>query len=159
MLLGGLQVISTLGNTATVLTTDLLLKTIQLTTSGIFHLGKSLFTPSPYINYNELEHLEKELDLLETIKIYESYIKEILEKEKEIIEASQTLKLIIHSICEILNEFHDILKIIDQKVEYHKSLWFASWRTLDFTQEVGKMKYKKKVLDSRFLILQQIYKK
>jgi hypothetical protein len=158
MFLGGAQVISTLGTTATVLTTDLLIKTIQFTTSGIFSVGKALLTPSPYVNHTQLEDLEKELDLFETIKIYELYIKEILEKDNDHIDSSETLKITIHSIYAALNDLHQILKEIDAKVEYHKTVWFPTWRTLDFTDEVHKIKHKKNILDSRFNILQKIYK-
>ncbi len=159
MFLGSAQVITTLGSTATVLTTDLLIKTITYTTSGIFSLGKAIFTPSPYINYRQLEELEKDIDLLETIKIYDLYIKEILEKEKDYIDNSITIKETIHSIVSVLNELHEILQDIDKKVAYHKTIWFPEWRSLDFTKDVHIIKYKKTVLDSRFNILQKIYKK
>lgn len=159
MLLGGAQVITTLGSTATVVTTDLLIKTLTYTTSGIFNLGKALFTPSPYITYKQLEDLEKDIDLLETIKIYELYIKEILEKDKDYINNSETIKTTIQSIHNILEDLHNILQDIDKKAEYHKTVWFQSWRTLDFTKEVHDIKYKKNILDSRFNILQKIYKK
>ena len=159
MLLGGAQVITTLGSTATVVTTDLLIKTLTYTTSGIFSLGKALFTPSPYITFKQLEDLEKDIDLMETIKIYELYIKEILEKDSKYIDTSETIKTTIQSIHTILNDLHTILQEIDKKVAYHQTIWFQSLRSLDFTKEVHDIKYKKNILDSRFNILQKIYRK
>ena len=159
MFLGSAQVLTSLGSTATVVTADLLIKTITFTTSGIFSLGKALLTPASYMNYKQLQELENDIDLFETIRIYELYIKEILEKEKEFIDSSESIKTTIQSIHTILNDLHLILQEIDKKVEYHKTIWFQSLRTLDFTKEIHDIKYKKNILDSRFNILQKIYKK
>lgn len=155
MLLAGAQVISSLGGTATVITADLLIKTVTFTTNSILRLGKTVLTPSPYIDYSELEVN----DLVETIRIYELYIREILEKDKKCIDNCETIKAIIQSIQSILEDLHNLLEKIEKKLSYHKTLWFQSWRTLDFTKELHDIKLKKNILNSRFDILQKIYKK
>jgi hypothetical protein len=62
----------------------------------------------------------------------------------------------MHSITNILNEFHQILKSIDSKLEEHKYKWFYTWRTLDFTEESNLLKINKIILDNRINILKNL---
>ena len=57
-----------------------------------------------------------------------------------------------------LEDLHQILKQIEARVERHQKKWFSGWRTQDFTKEINELRLKKKILDNRFKILQQIAK-
>ena len=152
------NLISSLGSTATLLTTDLFIKTISFTSCGIITLGQSIFTKNNgYIDLSSLEKMEKKLDLLETIRIYDLWIKEILEKESVNIQKSVSLREAITSFNFVLEELHNILISIDVKVSNHKLKWFYSYRGLDFSNELEQIQIKKGVLDSRFNLLQKIH--
>ena len=152
------NLISSLGSTATLLTTDLFIKTISFTSCGIITLGKSIFTQSnSYIDLSSLEKMENKLDLLETIRLYDLWIKEILERESINIEKSISLREAVNSFNIVLEELHGIIKSIDDKVNLHKLKWFYSYRGLDFSNELEQIQIKKGVLDNRFNILQKIH--
>ena len=157
LFVGAAHAVSSIGTTATLVTSDMLIRTISATTSSIYTIGKMLISDSKYVDLSSLEKLEKQLDLLETIKIYNLWIKEILDKNKEIIDNSETIRESIHSIVEVLNELNELLKKIETKVAERKLKWFSYFRSLNFCSELEELKVKKNILDSRFDILQKIY--
>ena len=63
--------------TATFLTTDVISKTISFTVSNIYNLGQAIFYTDSSVDLSSLEKLEKKLDLLSTIKIYDLWIQEV----------------------------------------------------------------------------------
>lgn len=155
VIFGTVKIATMLGTSATV-TTDLLVKAVSFTASNIYYLATNLSSSPKTTSIKELEQLEKELDLLETIKIYESWIIELGQKRKELIDSSNTIKLSIESIHNSLEDLHQILKQIEARVNRHQLRWFNTWRTQDFSKEINELKLKKKILDNRFKILQQI---
>jgi hypothetical protein len=157
LFVGAAHAVSSIGTTATLVSADMLIRTISATTSSIYSIGKMILSDNKYVDLSSLEKLEKQLDLLETIKIYNLWIKEILDKNKEIIDSSETVKESIHSIVDVLNELNELLKRIEEKVSEHKLKWFSYFRTLNFCDELEELKVKKNILDNRFDILQKIY--
>lgn len=157
LFVGAAHAVSSIGTTATLITSDVLIKTISTTTSSIYTVGKMLLSDSKYVDLSSLEKLEKQLDLLETIKIYNLWINEILQKNKDVVDNSETIKETIHSIVEVLDELNGLLKRIETKVSDHKLKWFSYFRSLNFSDELEELKVKKNVLDSRIGILQKIY--
>ena len=145
-------------STASLITSDMFAKTISLTTSGIFTLGHNLLYSNTNYDISSLERIEKQIDLLETIKIYDIWIQEIIEKQKEKIKSSNALKEAIHSFTMMLNEIHELLKSIEIKIQLHGLKWFSSYRSLYVNEEVEQIQLKKNILDRRFNLLQQIYK-
>ncbi len=81
---------------------------------------------------------------------------ELCTKKQDLVDNSKALKLGIASVQYILHELDILFKIIDNKIDYHKSKWFNAWRPLDFSYEMDEMRVLKKILDNRFTILQQI---
>ena len=146
-------------SSTTLVTSDMLIRTIGTTTSSIYSIGKMLLSSNgTFVDLSALERVEKQLDLLETIKIYDLLIKEILEKNKDLIDNSETLKESIHSIIEVLDGLNTLLKQIDKKVQEHKLKWFGYFRSLNFSLELEELKVQKHILDNRFDILQKIIK-
>jgi hypothetical protein len=155
VIFGTAKLVSLVGSSATI-TTDLLVKAVSFTASNVYYLASNLASSPNFVGIKELEQLEKELDLIETIKIYESWIKELGEKKKELIDSSNTIKLSIESIHNSLEELHQILKQIEVRVGRHQKRWFNTWRKQDFTKEINDLRLNKKILDNRFKILQQV---
>lgn len=155
VIFGTARLVSLVGSSATI-TTDLLVKAVSFTASNVYYLAANLASSPALVGIKELEQLEKELDLIETIKIYESWINELHEKKKDLIEGSNTIKISIESIHNSLEDLHQILKQIETRVTRHQARWFNGWRKQDFSKEINELKIKKKNLDSRFKILQHI---
>ncbi len=84
VIFGTAKIATMLGTSATV-TTDLLVKAVSFTASNIYFLATNISASPKTVSIKELEQLEKEIDLLETIKIYESWIIELNQKKKELI--------------------------------------------------------------------------
>lgn len=150
------KALTLVGGSTVFMSTDILLKALTFTASNIHFVGKTLFNNTDTTNFSELERIEREMDLLETIKIYESWIIEIIDKKKNVIEKSNTFKLALTSVHNVLEELHTLLKNIDNKVQYNKSVWFSNFRGYDYTNDLYELKVKKNILDKRFNILQQI---
>ena len=121
---------------ATFITSDMFAKTISLTTSSIFTLGQNLLYSNTNYDISSLEKIEKQIDLLETVKIYDIWIQEIIEKKKDKIDSSNAFKVAIHSFTMVLNEIHDLLKTIESKIQLHHLKWFSNYRSLYVNQEV-----------------------
>lgn len=142
---------------STLFTTDVLTKTISYTTSSVFSLGKMLITSNDsYIDLSTLEKMEKRIDLLETIRLYDLWIQELANRQSERIKSSKAINEAIHSFMNCLEELHLILQRISDKINYHKLKWFYSYRSLSFSDEMEQIILYKSILDNRFTILQQI---
>lgn len=155
VIFGTARLVSLVGSSATI-TSDLLIKTVSYTAGNIYYLTSKIISTPQNVSIKELEKLETELDLIQTIKLYESWIKEMGEKKSELIESSKTLKIAIELIHECLEDLQQILKRIEIRVTRHQTRWFNTWRKQDFSKEIAELKTKKKILDNRFKILQQI---
>ena len=142
---------------STLLTTDVLTKTISYTTSSVFSLGKMLVTSNEsYIDLSTLEKMEKQIDLLETIRLYDLWIQELADKQSHRIKSSNALYEAIHSFMKCLDKLHLILQHVSEKINSHKLKWFYSYRSLSFSNEMEDIQLYKSILDRRFVILQQI---
>jgi hypothetical protein len=152
------KILTLVGSSATIITTDLIIKTISFTASNIYYLGTMFYANRNVhiLGIKELEQIEKDIDLFETIKIYESWIIEMGKLNKDWVETSNTVKICIESVHNVLEELHQLLKNIDKKISDHKLKWFSSWRRIDLTSEIAELKNKKSILDKRFNILQNI---
>ena len=142
------------------LTTNVILEAITRNVTNIYGVSLNIFSKKKnqynIVERRELEKLEKELDLIETIKIYEAWMKELCMKKKDTVENSNVLMMAIVSVQNILHEIDILFKIIENKMDYHKSKCFSWWRPLDFSYEKDEMCVLKKIMDNRFTILQQI---
>ena len=153
-------VIAMVGGSATAITANVLIQAITMTVTNIYGVSLSIFSKktnkSNIVERRELEKLEKELDLIETIKIYEAWMIELCNKKKDTVDNSKVLMMAIASVQYILHEIDILFKIINNKIDYHKSRWFSWWKPLDFSYEMEEMRTLKKILDHRFTILQQL---
>jgi len=146
--------------TLTLLSTDLVSKTVSYTASytasNVVSLGKSILYSDKSVDLSTLEQFEKKVDLLETIKIYQLWIHELSMNQSERIKQSNALQEAIHSFTKCLQELERILQSIDDKITYHKSKWFYSYRVLSFHEEIEELKLHKSIMDHRFTILRQV---
>ena len=137
---------------ASLVSTEMVSKTISFTASSIYTIGKTIFYTDSSVDLSSLERLEKKLDLLATIQIYELWIQEVTPS------SSQALQLAILSFKKGLDELHVVLQRLEEKIKMHKQKWFYGYRTISFLVEMDEIQLYKSILDQRFLLIQQINK-
>jgi len=137
--------------TATFLTNEVITKTISFTVSNIYILAKNIFYTDSSIDLYSLDKLEKKLDLLYTIKVYDLWIQEISSNVK-----SPSLHEAILHFKNGLEDIHSILKNIDEKIKIHKEKWFSWYRSISFQNEMEELQSSKMILDQRFNLIQRI---
>jgi hypothetical protein len=137
---------------ASLVSTEVVSKTISYTASSIYSIGKTIFYTDPSVDLSSLERLEKKLDLIATIQIYELWIQEVTPS------SSVALHHAILSFKKGLEELHAILQRIEEKIKFHKQKWFYGYRTISFIVEMEDIQLYKSILDQRFALIQQINK-
>ncbi len=161
LIVASARVVSIVGGSIATIGADLLLKILTLTTSGILSMGKNLFVTSFYpetVDTRALRTIEEELDLMETVQIYESYLQEYISKHKEWINESDTAQLSIRSIQSVLTDIHRILEASEKRIAEHEQLWFKDWRGIDFTREANQLRTRKRILDTRMHLFLDLFK-
>ena len=137
--------------TATLLTNDVMTKKISFTVSNIYTLAKNIFYTDPSIDLYSLDKLEKKLDLLFTIKVYDLWIQEVSNNSK-----SPSCNEAILNFKNGLEDIHSILKQIEEKIKIHKEKWFSGYRSISFQNEMEELQSSKTILDQRFNLIQRI---
>jgi len=78
----------------------------------------------------------------------ESIIFDVVEGENTIME--DPIKLCLHYLHQAVEEIHNSIKKIHDKVSYHKTKWFSTWRTLNIKKQIEELEHSTKILDDRF---------
>jgi hypothetical protein len=100
--------------------------------------------------HDYIKEIIESLDLISKVEIIESIIRDINEYMKlNNIKPNHTLDLAIVQLSNIITTIHSDLNNVKNGVEYHKTLWFNSFRTPDYLKLIEKIKLDKKTLDSR----------
>ncbi len=100
--------------------------------------------------HDYLKEIIDSLDLISKVEIIESILRDINEYMKlNHIKSNHSLDLAIIQLSNIITTIHTDLINVKNGVEYHKTLWFNSFRTPDYLKIIEKIKLDKKTLDSR----------
>ena len=100
--------------------------------------------------HDYIKEIIESLDLISKVEIIESIIRDINEYMKlNNIRPNRTLDLAIVQLSNIITIIHTDLNNVKIGVEYHKTLWFNSFRTPEYLKIIEKIKLDKKTLDSR----------
>ena len=100
--------------------------------------------------HDYVKEIIESLDLISKVEIIESIIRDINEYMKlNNIKPNHTLDLAIVQLSNIITTIHSDLHNVKKGVEYHKTLWFNSFRTPEYLKIIEKIKLDKKTLDSR----------
>ena len=98
------------------------------------------------INENDVPHiieLLEKLDLKKKIEITESLFKE----NKNV--KNDTLKIALNNLHEITIKIKKELEEINYDIEYSKTLYFQSFRTMPYVEKLDKLKNHNDLLDNR----------
>lgn len=128
--------------------TDIIGKTITTTTKSIANLIYHL-TTTEYPNSVSVKYFISDSDIEIKMKIIKALVDD-LEKKKN---SSEYVKISLESLHEITEKIHYELDKIKNKIEYHKSLYFNYWRSLDCDINLKNLKKYNDLLDKRIDLL------
>jgi hypothetical protein len=90
------------------------------------------------------------LDINSKVELVETIIRDINEEIKiHHLEPNKSLETVLLQTSIILDTIHNNIIDLKKGIEYHKSLWFNSFRSTDYSIIINKLKENKIVLDTR----------
>lgn len=130
------------------ITTDVLHKIIGTSVDNLgsiltYFVGKS----SEDIVFKKYQNDIEIMDIPMKLQFVANWIETYKEKEEKNLGKNDIL--LYHHLSEITQKIHDQIKIIDDKINYHKTKWFHTWRTLYLDAEIENLEKYIKILDER----------
>lgn len=149
-LLANPKVIYTGATVISVVSTDILSKVINLSLASLEHtfsyLTSSNLTSSIKKYQDDLELLDIDLKL----KLIDSWLKHI--NSNKIINDSP-LALIYNSVSDSCHKIAELVEKINEKIKYHNTKWFQSWRSIYLDNEIKLLEKNVKILDERIKLI------
>lgn len=145
LILGGktLSLVTTISNIGT----DVIVGSLKLATTGIITgIGKIVKSSNPYST--EIISLLSDMDIVNRLAIINDIINEHVSDD-----APESLKKAIMSTTSVLNEIHNQVNVIQQKLEEHNNMWFKSMRSLNCTVDIETIKKNMLLFQSRYELL------
>ena len=130
--------------------TDIIGKTLTTTTKSIVNVIIHL-TTNEYPNSKDVRSLIFELDIEIKMKIIKALVDEL--NNNNIKNLHKYVKISLDSLTEITEKIHFELKKIKEKIDYHNSLYFNNWRTLNCESNLINIKKYNNLLDKRIDLL------
>lgn len=145
----GLGIGVSVATATAVVTSDILSKTIHYTidsmTNTLIYMSQSNENTSIHKYHNELVSLDIEFKL----KSIQAWIQELDKDNKKI---SETYNTIINGVKDVCLEMNKEIQSINEKIQYHQTKWFHSYRTLMIDDEINKIKQLNKILNERLCL-------
>jgi hypothetical protein len=104
------------------------------------------------INENHPDTIEviASFDIISKVKLIETIIRDVNDEIKvQNTEIPKSMELSIQQLNDIIDKIHKNLNNIKDGIEYHKTLWFSSFRSIGYLEEVEKLKKNNVILDTR----------
>ena len=99
---------------------------------------------------NDVKEIIDSLDLIPKVEIVESVLRDLNEDMKIYSRTpNHTIQIALNHLMQIVDNIHTDLNKIKEGVDYHKTLWFNSFRTPMYLELIEKIKKDKNILDSR----------
>jgi len=136
-----------------VIGTELIIRTINGTTTSIYNTLKSI-TVSSEPNVKEYVDKISSIDLKFTISVMHELIKE-QQAEKELPES---IKMSLIGVNDILLEIDSELMAIYDAIKNHKNKYFSSWRTFSCKYNIEQIVYLNDTLNNRYSMLFNLLK-
>ena len=114
----------------------------------ICETSKSIYSNiASIISYHlpEVELILKDIDIKHNINIINSLIFELKEHHNK----SETFKITLTSINDILTDINNEIKNIESEIINHKQKWFYRWRTPVYNESIKNLKNMKIILNNR----------
>ena len=126
---------------------SLIIRTLTTVTSNIISISQKITSyDQPYAK--DVIHELNKLDLEYNISIMDCLVKEHADKD-----LPMSVHKSLESVSNILEFMHNELNTIHALLKYHDTLFLNSWRVLDCTANINKMKDIKIIFDERYKLL------
>jgi hypothetical protein len=125
-------------------------KLLTNTIQNSFHLIKSFIT----FHHEQINEVIMEYDLIFKLEIIQALL---TENEKDSFQ-KQSVQKVFFNLHSIVEEILKHLERIDQKINYHRSKYFSSWRRLDYGDEIKKLRKYIKLMDIRYQMFIELLK-
>jgi hypothetical protein len=133
-----------------IINTEILPNLLRLTasslTSSLTLMAASYGNPS----INQYKDTIESLDIEFKLNMVYNWLNQI---NPESIKEGTNIYNIYNGLIEICDKLSKILGTINQKLNYHNSLWFKNWRTIDLTIEITRLTKLTNILSERLNIL------
>ena len=104
---------------------------------------------------NSIEHTAKHNEArLKLNDLEKTQVFELVGAETDL--SNDPIELCLIYLHETIQAIHDDLSAINNKVEYHTTKWFSSWRTLNITSLIDNLELNAGLLNARFEDLTKI---
>lgn len=125
----------------------LIIKTLTVTTRSIYDMIRYI-SSSNEPKLQEVIGDIKQLDIEFSVSVIENFIKEY--EHENLSDAIKRAMLGVNESLEVINEQ---LISIKELIHEHNSKYFSSWRSIDCSENMSKIKDAKHILNSRYKIL------
>lgn len=124
---------------------SILTTSISTTTSLISNLIKNNNNVEILKEYLHQSDLKNRLEIIECVS-------------KRVDHTKEPINLAWNSLTEIVKIIHTLLEEISEKIKYHESKYFSSWRSIDISSEVSRLEKLNKILESRISLFFEVFK-
>lgn len=141
-----------------VVTSDILSKTIHYTidsmTNTLIYMSQSNENTSIHKYHNELVSLDIEFKL-KSIEVWVQELDKNINNEnnsKNKNKLSKTYSIILDGVKDVCLDLNKEIQSINEKIQYHQTKWFHSYRTLMIDDEINRIKQLNKILNERLYL-------
>ena len=147
------KVIYTGATVISIISTDVLGKVISLSLSGLEYTFSYMTSSSANTSIKKYQEDFEVLDVELKLKLIDSWLKQVdIEKVKQ----DSTLGLIYSSISDSCHKIAECVEKVNEKIKYHHTRWFQSWRSIYLDDEIKFLEKNVKILDERIKLLNLI---
>ena len=98
---------------------------------------------------NEIYKTIRELDIINRVELINSVLNKINDND-------ETITLAVGIINKTLSKMNLLLANVHNKLKFHDTLWFKSYRQLKISRELEEIKIQSEILDKQFKLLLDI---
>ena len=139
-----------------VVTGDIMSKTIYYTidsmTNTLIYMSQSNENTSIQNYHNELVSLDIEFKLKTIHAWIQDLDKDNNNNNEDNKQLSDTYNMILNGVKDVCLEMNKAIESINDKIKYHQTKWFHSYRTLMIDCEINRIKQLNKILNERLYL-------
>ncbi len=144
------KIIYTGATVISIISTDVLGKVISLSLTGLEHTYNYMTSSTANTSIKKYQDDFESLDVELKLKLIDSWLKQI---DIEKVNQDETFSLIYNSISDSCHKIAECVEKVNEKIKYHHTLWFQSWRNIYLDDEIKFLEKNVKILDERIKLI------
>jgi hypothetical protein len=149
-MIGTANILLTSVGLATMLSKDILNKTIDYSIIGLSNTFAYFSESNENVMIQKYQEELENLDIELKLKLIRNWLHNI---NTDIASESVNTELMYSAISDSCHNIAIFVELINNKINAHSQKWFHKWRFLDLKQEIRLMKKHTKILNERLLLL------